>query len=276
MPARKIAVPAGLGILAEQIAAGQRPPAQPRDAATVILLRPGAAGLEVLMLARARAMDFAPGAHVFPGGSLDPQDASVPWQGPAPHGLGVPDERARALACAAIRETFEESGVLLAVAAQAQPPARDLIRDAAQQLAQDRQDLLAGAVSFADVLTRHGLTLRADLLTPWTRWITPEAADRRFDTWFFVAAMPAGQAADASAESDSIDWLRPADALDGARAGRLTLLPPTAVALAEVGGYPDLPAVLAAPRAITPLMPVIQVQDGAAWLSLPPGVEYPL
>lgn len=271
VPDSRVAVPRGVGVRAAEVAAGQRPVALPRDAATVMLLRSGpelpepglevpAPGLEVLMLARARAMDFAPGAHVFPGGSVDPQDASVPWQGPDPVGLGVPPERARALVAAAIRETYEESGVLLCGTPDAD----------------ERQALLAGQVSFGDVLARRGLVLRADLLTPWARWITPEAADRRFDTWFFAAAMPDGQVAEASAESDSAEWLRPGDALDGARAGRLTLLPPTAVTLAEIDGCASVAGALAAGREIVPLMPAVMVEDGHAWLSMPPGTDYPL
>ena len=260
MPERRIEVPRGVGVRAAHVASGQQPLAQPRDAATVVLVRPGTEGLEVLMLARARAMDFAPGAHVFPGGSVDEQDASVPWEGPAPEGLGVPDERARALVSAAIRETFEESGVLLCGTSDTE----------------ERRVLLAGEISFGGMLARHGLALHADSLTPWARWVTPEAAPRRFDTWFFVAEMPAGQVADASAESDSVEWMRPCDALDGARAGRLTLLPPTAVTLAQVGGYADVPAVLAARREITPLMPTVDVEDGQTWLRMPAGTEYPL
>jgi 8-oxo-dGTP pyrophosphatase MutT (NUDIX family) len=262
---QRVAVPRGVGVRAAEVASGQRSLVQPRDAATVGLVRPG---LEVLMLGRARAMDFAPGAHVFPGGSVDAQDADVPWSGPAPTGLGVPPERARALVCAAIRETYEESGVLVAGADAA-------IADPAA-LAEDRRAVLAGEVSFGEVLTRRGLVLRSDLLTPWARWITPEAADRRFDTWFFAAAMPDGQAACASAESDSIAWLRPADALADGRAGRLTLLPPTAVTLAEIGGCADVPAVLATHREIVPRMPSVVTEDGQAWLIMPAGTEYPL
>jgi 8-oxo-dGTP pyrophosphatase MutT (NUDIX family) len=244
------------------VASGQRPIAQPRDAATVVLLRSAPAGLEVLLLARARAMDFAPGAHVFPGGSVDPEDASVQWHGSPPQGLGVPDERARALVCAAIRETFEESGVLIADGSGPDP--------------EDRRALLAGEMSFGEVLARHGLALSPDLVTPWARWVTPEAAPRRFDTWFFVAEMPPGQVPEASAESDSVEWLRPGDALAAARAGRLTLLPPTAVTLAEIGGFPDVAAVIAARREIIPLMPTVDVEGGTAWLTLPAGTEYPL
>src|ERR1700677_3608437 len=143
-------MPRGVAIRAAEVATGERVPAVPRDAATLVLLRPGSpdsSDFEVLLLCRTRAMDFAPGAHVFPGGSVDPDDADVPWSGPAPQGLGVPPERAQRLACAAIRETYEESGGLLAGSAVADLAA----------LAQDRRALLAGEVSFGEVLTRRGL-----------------------------------------------------------------------------------------------------------------------
>jgi 8-oxo-dGTP pyrophosphatase MutT (NUDIX family) len=284
---QRIAVPRGVGVAAAQVADGQRAVAAPRDAATLILLRPaddanaaadaGDAGLEVLLLCRTRAMDFAPGAYVYPGGSVDPRDADadIGWTGRSAAEfselLDVPPERSRALVCAAVRETFEESGVLLA----GEPVPADV-----GALTADRQALLDGALSLGDLLARHGLALRADLLIPWTRWITPEAAERRYDTWFFVAAMPDGQVADAGIgagpEADSAVWLRPSAALDAARAGEITLLPPTAVTLASLAAYRDVADVLAQRPAITPLMPSVSVEDGRAWLTLPDGVEYPL
>ena len=136
----------------EFAAAGLRP-AVPRDAATVILVRPETgpesapetetAGVEVYLLLRTQALEFAPGACVFPGGSVDARDADpgiaeTGWAGPAPadfgHLLGVPADRARALVCAAVRETFEESGVLLAG-----PSPAELVPDSAD-LAQDRSE----------------------------------------------------------------------------------------------------------------------------------------
>jgi len=118
-------VPRGLAERALQIADGRLEPAVPRDAATVILLRPDASageggGIEAFLLRRTAELEFAPGAYVFPGGSVDAPDAdpSVGWAGPGPGDfaalLDVPPDRARALVCAAVRETFEESGVLLA------------------------------------------------------------------------------------------------------------------------------------------------------------------
>jgi len=270
-----------MGTRAAEVAEGRRTVAEPRDAATVVLLRPaqaGADGVEVLLLCRARAMDFAPGAHVFPGGSVDPLDADpdIGWAGPSPDELspvlGVAPERCLALVGAAVRETFEESGVLLG---------------AGQPLEEDRRDLLTGAASLAVVLRRRGLVLHADVLTPWARWITPEAAERRFDTWFFAAAMPAGQVADAglqpaspaqadSAEADSAVWLAPGAALAAARAGEITLLPPTAVTLAELAACHDTGQILAQRRTITAQMPSVVIEDGRTWLLMPDGVEYPL
>src|ERR1700759_801818 len=264
-------VPRGLAERALQIAAGRLPPAVPRDAATVILLRLDASagdggGVEAFLLRRTAELEFAPGAYVFPGGSVDARDADpgVGWAGPGPGDfaalLDVPP--ARALVCAAVRETFEESGVLLAGASR-----DDLVRESAA-LAADRHALLAGSASLTEVLARRGLVLRTDLLTPWARWITPEASPRRFDTWFFVAALPPGQDATAApeghadpGESESGSWLRPASALKAARAGRMTLLPPTAVTLGELAGHPDVSAILARPPGITPRLPHPPVQD---------------
>jgi 8-oxo-dGTP pyrophosphatase MutT (NUDIX family) len=239
-------------------------------------------------LRRIRALEFAPGACVFPGGSVDERDgdpaiAKTAWVGPAPAELGqllgIPADRARALVCAAVRETFEESGVLLAG-----PTPGELVADRAD-LAQDRQALLDGSLSLGELLSRRGLNMRVDLLTPWARWITPEISPRRFDTWFFAAALPAGQLAALAAaapgrsdsgESDSGTWWRPAAALEAARAGEITLLPPTAVTLAKLAAYQDVGSVLGARRMITPLMPTVVVEEERTWLAMPQAVEYPL
>ena len=282
-------VPHGLAERAREISDGRLAPAVPRDAATVILLREAgaeaeaAAGIEAFLLRRTAELEFAPGAYVFPGGSVDARDADpgVGWAGPAPADfatlLHVPPDRARGLVCAAVRETFEESGVLLAG-----PSADELVRDSTA-LAADRHALLAGVASLAEVLARRGLILRTDLLTPWARWITPEVSPRRFDTWFFAAALPPGQTATAApeglgghadpGESESGSWLRPAAALEAARAGQITLLPPTAVTLGELAGHPGLAAILARRQVITPRLPTVIVEDGRVRLHLPPSGE---
>jgi 8-oxo-dGTP pyrophosphatase MutT (NUDIX family) len=239
----------------------------------------------VLMLRRVAAMKFAPGAYVFPGGSVDPADfgPAVGWHGPDPAEigarLGASAEMARALVCAAVRETFEEAGVLLAGA----PDGGPLADPSGPSWEADRAALVAGAVTLAELLARRGLVLRADLLVPWARWITPEGEPRRFDARFFAAALPVGQLATGhAAESDHIAWLRPADAIGAARAGTMSMLPPTATVLhdfdeagaAAVGDAVD--AILARPPVIEPVMPRLALEDGVAWLHIPDEVGYPL
>jgi len=279
----RIRVPRGMADRAREFAEAGLRPAVPRDAATVILVRPGPgdSGVEVFLLRRTRALEFAPGACVFPGGSVDERDADPAitgdgWVGPSPAEfgqlLGIAADRARAMVCAAVRETFEESGVLLAG-----PSRAELVRASAIQ---DQHALLAGTLSFGDLLSRRGLALRADLLTPWARWITPEISPRRFDTWFFAAALPPGQLAGLAGagpgESDSGIWWQPAAALEAARAGQITLLPPTAVTLAELAAYQDVAGILGERRVITPLMPTVVVENERAWLAMPQTTEYPL
>lgn len=271
---RRIPIPWQTGEVDERsrdVLAGRVPPAKPRDAATVMLLRDTPGGVEVFMLRRSATMAFAPGAYVFPGGSVDPGDASpAHWTGPsaADFGglLGTSAELAAALVHAAVRETFEESGVLLA-GSGTEPAQRE----------EDRLALTAHSVTLADVLGREGLALRADLLVPWARWITPELAPRRFDTRFFAAALPADQQVSTPpGEADHAAWLRPAAAIEAARAGELMLLPPTAVTLSELAAGGDVRRILAARRQISPVQPDIGFEGGQAWLSIPDSVAYPL
>lgn len=272
--------------LAQRLAdleAGRIEPAAPRDAATVMVLRPvapaGAPGVEVLMLRRTAAMKFAPGAYVFPGGSVDQADfgADVGWHGPDPAEfgarLGAPAEMARALVCAAVRETFEESGLLLA----GPPGGGRLAAPSGPSWEADRAALASGAVTLSGLLARRGLVLRADLLVPWARWITPEGESRRFDARFFAAALPQGQAVTGhEAESDHVAWLRPADAIEAARAGRISLLPPTAATLNDFAAAGDLADILARRPVIKPVRPRLVLEDGAAWLLIPDDAGYPL
>jgi 8-oxo-dGTP pyrophosphatase MutT (NUDIX family) len=241
-----------------------------RDAATVVLLRDGPAGLEAFLLQRVPAMAFAAGMTVFPGGVVDEQDAVGPpaadWAG----SLAAAPPLARALVCAAVRETFEESGVLLA------GPAADMVCTVdGPQWEVERAALERGELSLAALLARRGLLLRADLLRPWAHWITPAGERRRYDTRFFVAALPSGQSTqDIGGESDAAVWLPPAQALAQATRRERGLLPPTAITLEEVAGYRTVADVLAAAehRVITPIEPRLDRDpDGSIVVVLPDG-----
>jgi 8-oxo-dGTP pyrophosphatase MutT (NUDIX family) len=273
-----------LGQRALDILAGKQAPAQPRDAATVMLLRPAAAGadggdgLEVYMLRRKSSMAFAPGAYVFPGGSVDARDADeqVAWAGPEPGEWGrvfdAPPELACALVCAAVRETFEESGVLLAG-----PSADSVVSDTTSaDWEADRLALLDRSLSLADLLARRGLVLRSDLLRPWSRWITPVIEERRFDARFFTAALPPQQRTrDVGGEAAEVAWVGPADAIAMGRRREILLWPPTAVTLAELAACGDVAAALR-PRTVRPVLPEASEAEGAVWLTLPADLEYPL
>ncbi|MFE9954773.1 NUDIX hydrolase [Micromonospora sp. NPDC005299] len=233
-------------------------PAVPRVAATVLLLRPAGADFEVYLIRRVAAMTFG-GMYAFPGGGVDRSDsqAHLDWAGPTPAGWGerlrLDPAAAQAVVCAAAREVFEEAGVLLAG-----PDGATVVGDVSGDgWEAARQDLVARRTGFADLLAGKGLTLRSDLLLPWSRWITPEFEPRRFDTYFFVALLPEGQRTrDVSGEADHTLWLRPADALARAEAGELTMLPPTLVTLAEVAAAGPLAEVAGAAAKRDPGTPV--------------------
>jgi 8-oxo-dGTP pyrophosphatase MutT (NUDIX family) len=231
-------------------------PPEPRDAATVVLLRDGTAGLEVLLMRRPDSMVFAPGMHVFPGGRVDPaQDSQPTVQGTVRAGPWTDPAAARALIVAGIRETFEEAGVLLAVDRSGRPAARD------EDWARDRE-ASETAGGFPAVLRRRRLHVQADLLVPIAHWITPEVESRRFDTRFLAAALPAGQDVEAHiSETDSAHWMAPADALAEHHVGDLAMLPPTVAVLADLAGQRSVGDALnwARTREVVPLMPRAQL-----------------
>ncbi|MFE0513712.1 NUDIX hydrolase, partial [Streptomyces sp. NPDC058964] len=192
------------------LAEGTLVPVPPKRAATVMLLRDTTAGPAVHMLRRRASMAFAGGAYAYPGGGVDPRDDDhqIRWAGPArawwAQRLGVDESGAQAIVCAAVRETYEEAGVLLAGTA----PDSVVGDTTGEDWEADRAALVARDLSFAEFLDRRGLVLRSDLLGAWTRWITPEFESRRYDTWFFVAALPEGQRTrNASTEADRTVWI---------------------------------------------------------------------
>ncbi|MCW2724214.1 MAG: hydrolase [Frankiales bacterium] len=259
--------------LHDHVLAGQQPgflPYPVRDAATVALVRDAPGGMQVYLLRRVAGMAFAGGMHVFPGGSVDRADATadIAWAGSPPAAwaadFGTDEPMARALVCAAVRETFEESGVLLAG-----PAAGEVLADVStDEWEAERADLEARAFSLSELLARRGLVLRADLLRPLAHWITPVVEPRRFDTRFFLAEVPSGQVCrDAGSEADQRVWIRPRDALDQG----VTLLPPTAAVLEELAAYDDVAGALAAPRTVLPVLPRLMIADSGEVALLMPG-----
>ena len=209
-------------------------PAVPRLAATVMLVR---SPREVFMLRRAATMAFVPEAVVFPGGGVDPADdgARCSWIGPDEEvwarRMGTSADVARRVVTAAARELFEECGVLLAgdergvCSLDASEPA----------WAEERRRLVSHETSLADVLKRHGLALRADLLGLRSHWLTPEFEPRRYDTYFFAALAPTGQEPDSrTSEADRAGWVDPQAMFDRAAQGLVRLVPPTAYNLAHL------------------------------------------
>ncbi|WP_354641360.1 NUDIX hydrolase [Kitasatospora camelliae] len=232
--APSLPMPPGWPARIRAVAAGELTPAEPKPSATVVLLRDTADGPRAYLLRRRTSMAFAGGMYAYPGGKVDPRDAEaeIGWAGPSPEEwaerLGVDVRTAQAVVCAAVRETFEEAGVLLAGPdADTVVPPRDW--------SADRAALEAHELSFAEFLGKHGLVLRSDLLAAWARWITPAFEERRFDTWFFVAVLPGGQAAaEQVGEADRVAWLTPAEAVEGYAEGRYGMLPPTVTVLREL------------------------------------------
>jgi 8-oxo-dGTP pyrophosphatase MutT (NUDIX family) len=211
-------------------------------------------------------MAFAAGMHVYPGGAVDPRDrdAAVHWVGPPPaawaEAFSCDPELAAELVCAAVRETFEESGVLLA-AHQDGTPVTDTT---GEDWERDRHALIDGELALSDFLTRRSLVVRADLLRPWAHWITPEWQPRRFDTRFFLAALPAGQRTrDVGGEADRVTWLPVAEAFEAFRAGSLTMMNATAATLRDLSAHQNVASAMAQPRRIHPVLGEPVIVEGA-------------
>ena len=243
--------------------------AQPRMAATVMLMRESqgkGGGLEAFMMQRAATMAFVPDAVVFPGGGMDPQDRDdpAPWAGPSPAQwaelIGCSCQTARAILTTAVRELFEECGVLLASSsADAAPEACH-----GSQWVQERARLAAHEISFARFLCEHGLVLRSDLLTLRAHWITPEHEPRRYDTYFFTARLPEGQEADGkSSEAVVAGWVSPEGILGRYRKGEVRLVPPTIANLSALAHVSTAEELFALPPAAKVMLQPVRKEDGS-------------
>jgi 8-oxo-dGTP pyrophosphatase MutT (NUDIX family) len=212
--------------------------AEPRQAATVLLLRDGEPGLEVYLLRRTKGMPFAGGMTAYPGGGVDPRDGDteIGWAGPSPDrwaaAFGCDERTARELVCTAVRETFEEAGVLLAGAGDG-----SVVPDVSgDDWEEQRQGLLSRDISLAELLAGRGLVLRSDLLRPFAHWITP-----------------------------------PVELATGAR----PMLPPTSHTLGQLEGFPDVAAALAGspPEPLHPISPTFEQTPEGKWAVLPDGTR---
>ena len=272
-------LPEALVAQARSYAEGGATPAEPRDAATVVLLRPGSTGPEIYLLRRQTSMAFAGGMCVFPGGGVDPRDYADElverglWAGPSPaewaSRLGVDEPKARALVCAAVRETFEESGVLLA-GAGADEVVADTTGDGWEA---DRVALESRELSMTAFLERRSLVLRTDLLGAWSGWLTPVFEPRRYRTWFFVAKLPDGQVTrDVSSESSSVTWTGAMDAVEQVERQEIGMMPPTWLTCLDVAQHADPDAVLAEARerGVDMFMPEVVADGDDFILSTPP------
>lgn len=270
---------------------GEGPGGAPRNSATVILLRERDRGpFEVFLMRRHRGQAFMGGAFVFPGGALEEGDAAREieaclegfGQADAQRLLQEPDlpgTLALGLFLAAIRETFEEAGILLARDASSGRTIDLTDPDRASRFSRYRLDLHAGRLGLAQLAGQEGLLYAPDLLTPYSHWITPEIEARRFDTRFFLARLPAGQVPTHDRmELTESRWMTPADALAEHDAGRIVLMPPTLKTMEELQAHAATESLFAAARSrqIRAILPEARRTDDGFALLLPEDPEYSL
>jgi 8-oxo-dGTP pyrophosphatase MutT (NUDIX family) len=250
---------------------------KPRDASTILLLRDSktAREIEVFMMVRHHQIEFNSGALVFPGGSIDKNDMEIAAKRELYSGGEGLDADALGFRIAAVRETFEESGILLA-----RPKgSRALVdaRRASEIEAAHRSDLNERKTTFLQVLTDNGVVLALDELLPYAHWITPEGMPKRFDTWFFLAAAPPDQlgAHDGKESTDSV-WVSPREALAGGESGRFKLPFPTTRNLIKLGKQPSVKEALGDSRGktIVTVLPVMTRLNGGRQLRIPKEAGY--
>ncbi|MEZ5558141.1 MAG: NUDIX domain-containing protein [Pseudomonadales bacterium] len=249
-----------------------KPPAKPVPSATIMMLREDEQGLEVFMVVRHHQIDFASGALVFPGGKADPQDfdpALIPYLDGA---ASEPDMRA--IQVSAIREAFEECGILLARAAGE----TNLVSgQRLQTLEHYRNALHGGELSITEFVERENLRLACDQLVHFAHWVTPEMMPKRFDTHFFLAAAPADHLAvhDGHESVDSV-WIRPDEAIADAASGKRTVIFPTLRNIEKLGQSRSVAEAFAAARAskVVCVLPWTEQREDGNYLCIPREAGY--
>ena len=247
-----------------------------RPASTILLLRDNSAQeIEVFMMVRHHEIEFSSGALVFPGGSVDAADREIIARPELYSGGEGLDEAALSFRIAGVRETFEESGILLA-----RPRGSKELVDASQAAeieASHRAALAERKFTFLDVLVETGMVLALDELVPYAHWVTPEGMSKRFDTWFFLAAAPPEQlgAHDGKESTDSL-WLSPREAVAGGESGRFKLPFPTTRNLIRLGKQLSVKAALdnARGKPVVTVMPVMTRLNGGRQLRIPREAGY--
>lgn len=235
-----------------------------RPASTTMLLRQ-APDLEVLMVRRNQMIDFVAGAMVFPGGRVDPGDADPAWRERVTGWDSVPEDE-RAPRIAAIREAFEESGVVIGAGFQPGPDLMPL-----------RKAVEAGEIAFSEAMRSLGVTVDLTRLTLFSRWVTPPVAPKRFDTRFYLVAMPKGQVVSSDGrETVATEWIAPAEALRLAAAGERRIVFPTRMNLRILAESPTISAAedAAGSRAKRPVIPRIETRNAQRFILLDPEDGY--
>ena len=245
-------------------------PPVPRPSSTILVLRDGA-DMEVLMVKRHHEIDFASGALVFPGGKTCPDDVREGWTDRMD---GVFETEERTLRVAAIRELYEEAGILLARPGSARGEGQPIVgADTSTALDPHRGAIDRGEMSFLDLLTEHDLVLAGDALVKFGHWITPVFMPKRFDTHFYVAAQPNGQRAEQDGrETTEAVWLAPGRALEMEKDGTATIIFPTRMNLGRLALAHSVDQAMekfGSEPVVTVLPEVIQDEAGQSSLSIP-------
>ena len=249
--------------------------AVPRLSATILLLR-DAPDLEVLMVKRHYQIDFAAGALVFPGGKANDEDAVDAW---ADHSDGDYDTAERTARIAAVREAYEESGILLARPRSARGAGAQLAgADVSDQLDPFRSAVDKCEQSFLELIEQHGLVLALDTLVHFGHWITPDMMPKRFDTHFYLAPTPSEQLAthDGRETTDAV-WLSPSMALDMAEAGQATIIFPTRMNLGKLAEEKSVPTAIRrfSTEGVVTVLPVVgKDENGKPCLHIPAEAGY--